>query len=178
MDVHCTTCGEPWDVHHLWQDAIHDTGLTADDTVAFALGVMGDHKRREFEALLERTTPATQIARELIAGLLTDPQFGPVVMVGIGGIFAEALGDVAFRLAPFNFDEARSMLDDLAMQSILGALLTAGARGPFGRDEEFGKIETHEVSLPRSAARSSGVPAARRRRRAAGSAVTRGAPSP
>lgn len=27
MDVHCTTCGEPWDVHHLWHDAIHETGL-------------------------------------------------------------------------------------------------------------------------------------------------------
>jgi hypothetical protein len=35
MDVHCTTCGEPWDVHHLWQDAIHDTGLTADDIEAW-----------------------------------------------------------------------------------------------------------------------------------------------
>ena len=28
MDVHCTTCGEPWDTHHLWQDAIHETSLT------------------------------------------------------------------------------------------------------------------------------------------------------
>jgi len=28
MDVHCTTCGEPWDVYHLWHDAIHETGLT------------------------------------------------------------------------------------------------------------------------------------------------------
>jgi hypothetical protein len=27
MDVHCTTCGEPWDTHHLWQDAIWETGL-------------------------------------------------------------------------------------------------------------------------------------------------------
>ena len=28
MDVHCTTCGEPWDVYHLWHDAIYETGLT------------------------------------------------------------------------------------------------------------------------------------------------------
>lgn len=28
MDVHCTTCGEPWDTYHLWHDAIHETGLT------------------------------------------------------------------------------------------------------------------------------------------------------
>ena len=31
MDVHCSTCGEPWDVHHLWQDAIFDTGLTSEE---------------------------------------------------------------------------------------------------------------------------------------------------
>ena len=44
--------------------------------------------------------PMLRGSRELIAGLLTDPQFGPVVMLGIGGIFAEALGDVACRLLP------------------------------------------------------------------------------
>ena len=31
MDVHCTTCGEPWDTHHLWQDAIHEASLTEDE---------------------------------------------------------------------------------------------------------------------------------------------------
>ena len=30
MDVHCSTCGEPWDTFHLWQDAIYDTGLDED----------------------------------------------------------------------------------------------------------------------------------------------------
>jgi hypothetical protein len=30
MDVHCTTCGEPWDTYHLWQDAIWETGLDED----------------------------------------------------------------------------------------------------------------------------------------------------
>ena len=64
--------------------------------------------------------PMLRGTRELIAGLLTDPQFGPVVMLGIGGIFAEALGDVAFRLVPLDLDEARSLLDDLRMQTILG----------------------------------------------------------
>ena len=38
--------------------------------------------------------------RELIAGLVRDPQFGPCVVLGLGGIFTEALGDVAFAAAP------------------------------------------------------------------------------
>src|SRR5262245_7283302 len=40
--------------------------------------------------------------RELIAGAAIDPTFGPCVVFGIGGIFAEALGDVSFRLAPLD----------------------------------------------------------------------------
>ncbi len=33
MDVHCSTCGEPWDVYHLWHDAIFETGWSRMDTV-------------------------------------------------------------------------------------------------------------------------------------------------
>ena len=40
--------------------------------------------------------------RELIAGLLRDPQFGPCVMLGVGGVLAEALADVVFRLVPID----------------------------------------------------------------------------
>lgn len=35
MDVHCTTCGEPWDTYHLWQDAIFETGLPVEETEAW-----------------------------------------------------------------------------------------------------------------------------------------------
>lgn len=35
MDVHCTTCGEPWDVYHLWQDAIFETGLSVEEAEAW-----------------------------------------------------------------------------------------------------------------------------------------------
>lgn len=31
MDVHCSTCGEPWDVYHLWQDAIFETGISVEE---------------------------------------------------------------------------------------------------------------------------------------------------
>src|SRR5690242_20009437 len=42
--------------------------------------------------------PMARGTRELIAGVVRDPQFGPCVMLGIGGVLAEALGDVAFRV--------------------------------------------------------------------------------
>jgi acetyl-CoA synthetase (ADP-forming) len=61
-------------------------------------------------------------ARELIAGFVRDDEFGPCVMLGIGGIFTEALGDVAFRLAPLDAADAADLIDDLANQALLGAV--------------------------------------------------------
>jgi acetyl-CoA synthetase (ADP-forming) len=58
--------------------------------------------------------------RELIAGVHLDPQFGPTVMLGIGGILAEAVADVAFRLAPLTAVDAEELVDDLRTQSLLG----------------------------------------------------------
>ena len=58
---------------------------------------------------------AEQVAgrRELIAGLVRDPQFGPCVLLGLGGILTEALGDVAFAAAPLSHAEARALLSRL-----------------------------------------------------------------
>jgi acetyl-CoA synthetase (ADP-forming) len=61
-------------------------------------------------------------SRELIAGLHTDPQFGPCVMVGIGGVLTEAIADVTFRLAPLDAVDAADMLDDLRSQALFGPL--------------------------------------------------------
>jgi acetyl-CoA synthetase (ADP-forming) len=60
--------------------------------------------------------------RELIAGLHRDEQFGMTVMLGVGGILAEALADVAFRLVPITRQDASDMIDDLATQRLLGEL--------------------------------------------------------
>jgi acetyltransferase len=59
--------------------------------------------------------------RELIAGVVRDPQFGPTVMLGVGGILAEAVADVVFRPAPVDAVTATEMIDDLATQKLLGA---------------------------------------------------------
>jgi succinyl-CoA synthetase beta subunit len=57
--------------------------------------------------------------RELIAGVTIDPQFGPTLMFGVGGIFTELLGDVVFRLLPADRTDIASMCDDLANPGIL-----------------------------------------------------------
>jgi acetyl-CoA synthetase (ADP-forming) len=59
--------------------------------------------------------------RELIAGLHHDPQFGMTVMLGVGGILAEAVQDVSFRLVPIDRVDAEEMIDDLVTQKLLGA---------------------------------------------------------
>jgi acetyl-CoA synthetase (ADP-forming) len=58
--------------------------------------------------------------RELIAGIHTDEQFGRTVMLGVGGILAEAIADVAFRLVPLNPVDAEDLIDDLGTQALLG----------------------------------------------------------
>jgi acetyl-CoA synthetase (ADP-forming) len=59
--------------------------------------------------------------RELIAGLVRDPQFGPCVMLGLGGIFAEAVGDVAFAVAPLARFDAEDLIGALRYGKLLGA---------------------------------------------------------
>jgi acetyl-CoA synthetase (ADP-forming) len=60
-------------------------------------------------------------ARELIAGLVRDPKFGPCVMLGLGGVLAEAVADVVFRLVPVSDADADEMIDDLDTQALLHA---------------------------------------------------------
>lgn len=64
--------------------------------------------------------PMVSGTRELIAGLAEDPNFGMTVLVGLGGIMAEALGDVAVRLVPIERVDAVEMIDDLRTQALLG----------------------------------------------------------
>jgi acetate---CoA ligase (ADP-forming) subunit beta len=89
--------------------------------------------RRAAAELLEAATPddgdvgvlvAPMVRgnRELIAGLHRDPQFGMTVMLGVGGILAEAVRDVTFRMVPLARIDAEEMLDDLATAPLLGEL--------------------------------------------------------
>jgi acyl-CoA synthetase (NDP forming) len=60
--------------------------------------------------------------RELVAGLIRDPQFGPCVMFGLGGIFTEILKDVSFRLAPLEKRDAFEMMQEIKAHKILDAV--------------------------------------------------------
>jgi acetyl-CoA synthetase (ADP-forming) len=60
--------------------------------------------------------------RELVIGLIRDPQFGPCVMFGLGGIFTEILKDVSFRLAPLEKRDALEMMDEIKAHKILGSV--------------------------------------------------------
>lgn len=71
--------------------------------------------------LIEEMAPAGQ---EMVVGGLRDPQFGPLVMCGLGGIFVEVLGDVSFRICPITRFDAEEMIEELK-----GAAVLDGARG-------------------------------------------------
>jgi acetyl-CoA synthetase (ADP-forming) len=60
--------------------------------------------------------------RELVAGLTRDPQFGPCVMFGLGGIFTEILKDISFRVAPLEKSDALEMMQEIRGCKILDAV--------------------------------------------------------
>lgn len=71
--------------------------------------------------LIEEMAPGGQ---ELVVGGFRDPDFGPLVMLGLGGIFVEVLQDVSFRICPITRLDAEEMIDELK-----GAAVLKGARG-------------------------------------------------
>ena len=62
--------------------------------------------------------------REMVCGIATDPQYGPMMMFGLGGVFVEALKDVTFRIAPLTDLDAKDMI-----KSVKAYKLLQGARG-------------------------------------------------
>jgi acetyltransferase len=81
---------------------------------------------------------------ELIAGVIRDPQFGPAVMLGLGGVRAEVCKDVAFRLAPLNQKDVLSMVSDLE-----GQVLLKGYRG--SKPVNMGSLANWLIKLGRLA---------------------------
>jgi acetyl coenzyme A synthetase (ADP forming)-like protein len=64
---------------------------------------------------------SAETGRELIMGMSREGRFGPLIMLGIGGVFVEAMQDVVFRLAPISDSDAREMAEGLRGARLLGA---------------------------------------------------------
>jgi len=94
--------------------------LNSVEEVAAAAADLLDAARPEDGDVSVLVAPMIRGVRELIAGVHRDPQFGPCVMVGIGGVLAEVTADVVFRLVPVTPVDAEEMLDELAGHALLG----------------------------------------------------------
>jgi succinyl-CoA synthetase beta subunit len=96
-----------------------ELNLRSEGDVRKAYGRIISSVDLELEGVLVQEMVSGQ--RELVVGLTRDPQFGPCVMLGIGGIMTEVFEDTAFRMAPFDKIEAKDMTEELHFKAILGA---------------------------------------------------------
>ena len=117
--------GFPVVVKGLGSELIHKTeknlvftSLTDSDQVKSAAEVIQTNAGPALEGILVQ--PHITGKREWIAGLSRDPQFGPVVMFGAGGILTEAISDVTFRLAPLSAKDAVEMIAEIKSSALLG----------------------------------------------------------
>ncbi len=97
-----------------------------------------DQLRKEYKGLLERLEAKGLLeglegviiqemvkgSREMVCGIATDPQYGPMMMFGLGGVFVEVMKDVTFRIAPLTDVDADEMI-----KSVKAYKLLEGARG-------------------------------------------------
>jgi succinyl-CoA synthetase beta subunit len=97
---------------------------TADDVRAAYAAVCASVRSRLPGARVDGLVvePWVPIDREVIVGVKRDPQFGPVLLFGLGGIYAELFDDVALRLLPVGGDEARAMMAETRVHRLLRGL--------------------------------------------------------
>ena len=112
--------------------------LHKSDAGAVKLNIVGESEMSQAYAAIVKSSLAyradadikgvlvTPMARkggvEMIIGVTRDPQFGPVMMFGLGGIFVEVLKDVVFRSLPLTAIDAAEMLDEIKAKAILGGV--------------------------------------------------------
>ena len=115
------------DISHKTEAKAVKLGLNNDTELAAAYDeVLANAKAYNAKAHIDGVLVQEMLrgGTEAILGITNDPLFGPAVMFGLGGIFAEIMKDVSFRLAPVTPSMAREMI-----QEIKGYPLLAGARG-------------------------------------------------
>lgn len=107
-------------IAHKTERGLVRLNLADADAVRQAARELFDAARPEDGEVQVLVAPMVRGNRELICGLSDDPQFGMTVLLGVGGILAEAIGDVVLRLVPLQPFDAEEMLDGLATQALLG----------------------------------------------------------
>ena len=111
-------CGDA--IAHKTERGLVRLRLADADAVAAAASELLAAARPEDGAVSLLVSPMVAGNRELIAGLVRDPQFGMNVMIGIGGILAEAVADVVFCPVPVLAVDAEDMIEGLGAQALLG----------------------------------------------------------
>ncbi|WP_321494651.1 acetate--CoA ligase family protein [uncultured Desulfobacter sp.] len=102
---------------HKTEAGMVEVGITSEDRLKEAARKMMSRAGDAFEAFLVQ--PQIRGRREFTAGMFKDPQFGPVIMFGVGGVLAEALKDMVLRLAPLCESDLDEMLDNLKAKALL-----------------------------------------------------------
>ena len=111
-------CG--WNVSHKTEKGlVHVDVRTMEEAESGFRQIMEQAGRGDVSVLVQELIRGH---RELVIGLTRDPQFGPCVMFGLGGIFAEILEDVSFRVAPFEKSDAFAMMQEIRGKRILEAV--------------------------------------------------------
>ena len=108
-------------IAHKTERGLVHLGLRDIEAVRVAVTVLLAAVRPDDGDVAVLIAPMVRGTRELIAGCVDDPTFGPCVMLGIGGILAEVVGDVAFRLVPLTREDAADMISDLRHRRLLEA---------------------------------------------------------
>ncbi len=101
---------------HKTESGLVRLGVSSEDEVKKIFGELNSKMAGKGKILVQKQMEG---GLELIAGMIRDPQFGPCVMLGLGGILTEILKDTVFAVAPVSYKEALSMIGRLKSQKLI-----------------------------------------------------------
>ena len=102
---------------HKTESGLVRVGLNNENQVLDAVKEMKKRARNNIENFLVQ--PVITGKREFVAGMFKDPQFGPVIIFGLGGILTEALNDIVFKIAPLNDADMEDMFEQISSKKLL-----------------------------------------------------------
>ncbi len=102
---------------HKTESGLVRVGLASEDQVREAVLQMKTAVEDDLEMFLVQ--PVVSGKREFVAGMFKDPQFGPVIIFGLGGVLTEALKDIVFKIAPLNDVDMEDMFEQLSSKQLL-----------------------------------------------------------